>query len=104
MRILVVMLAIAAGAGTVRADTERYAVVIGHNTGAADEQQLRYAESDAQRFADLLSDIGGVANENQVVLRGKTAEQVRRAMIATNERIRSSARPGSDSVLFVYYS
>jgi hypothetical protein len=51
------------------AETERYAVVIGHNSGATDEQPLRFAESDAQRFADLLSEIGGVPAENQVVLR-----------------------------------
>jgi hypothetical protein len=87
-----------------RADTERYAVIIGHNTGAAEEQTLRYAESDAQRFADLFGDIGGVRSENQVVLRGKTADQVRSAMIATNERIRTGSRSGTDSVLFVYYS
>ncbi|HWU86720.1 MAG TPA: caspase family protein, partial [Kofleriaceae bacterium] len=93
-----------AWAAPARADTERFAVVIGHNTGAADEQQLRYAESDAQRFADLLGDIGGVPVENQVVLRGRTAEQVRRAMISTNERIRTSLRSGAGSVLFVYYS
>ncbi|HWU86721.1 MAG TPA: caspase family protein [Kofleriaceae bacterium] len=93
-----------ASATPVRADTERFAVVIGHNTGAADEQQLRYAESDAQRFADLLGDIGGVPDENQLVLRGKTAEQARHAMISINERIRTSLRSGADSVLFVYYS
>src|ERR1044071_5925467 len=80
-----------------RADTVRYAVVIGHNNGAAGEQQLRYAESDAQRFADLLGDVGGVPSENQVVLRGKSAEQVRRALIATNERIRISGRSSAES-------
>jgi hypothetical protein len=93
-----------ASAAPARADTERFAVVIGHNTGAADEQRLRYAESDAQRFADLLGEIGGVPDENQVVLRGKTADAVRRAMIATNERIRTGLRSGAGSVLFVYYS
>src|SRR5262245_20947596 len=72
------------------ADTERFAVVIGDNRGASDEQPLRYAESDAQRFADLLGDIGGVPGENLVVLRGKTADEVRRAVIATNERIRAA--------------
>jgi hypothetical protein len=103
-RALAALAVLAGVARLAHADTERYAVVIGHNGGAADEQSLRYAESDAQRFADLLSEIGSVPNENQVVLRGKTADQVRRAMIATNERIRTGMRPGSDSVLYVYYS
>jgi hypothetical protein len=86
------------------ADTERYAVVIGDNRGASDEQPLRFAESDAQRFADLLADIGGVPGENQVVLRGNSADQVRRALIATNERIRTAPRSAADAVLLVYYS
>lgn len=87
-----------------RADTERFAVIIGHNTGAADEQRLKFAETDASRVAEVLGEIGGVPDENQVVLRGKTAEQVRRALIATNERIRVGQRDGHEAVLVVYYS
>jgi hypothetical protein len=51
-----------------------------------------------------LGEIGGVRDENQVVLRGKTADQVRRALIALNERIRTDQRSGRDAMLFVYYS
>lgn len=91
-------------ATSARADTERYAVIIGHNTGAADEQRLKFAETDATRVGELLGEIGGVPDENQVVLRGKNAEQVRRALISTNERIRVGQRAGHEAVLFVYYS
>lgn len=55
-------------------------------------------------MAELLGEVGGVPDENQVVLRGKPADQVRRALIATNERIRTGQRAGRQSVLFVYYS
>jgi hypothetical protein len=79
-------------------------VIVGHNSGASDEQQLKFAESDAQRVAELLAEVGGVADENQVVLREKTADQVRRALIAMNERIRVGERVGRQAVLFVYYS
>lgn len=102
--VVVTALGWAAFAAPARADTERFAVVIGNNAGAADEQQLRYAESDAQRIADVLSDLGGVPSENQVVLRGKTSDEVRSAIIAMNERIRVGVRSLADSVLFVYYS
>jgi hypothetical protein len=106
VRLAVLTLAVwlVASAAPAHADTERFAVVIGNNRGASDEQPLRYAESDAQRLADLLGDIGGVPGENQVVLRGRTADQVRRALIATNERIRTSVRPAADAMLVVYYS
>ena len=86
------------------AEVERYAVIVGDDAGAADEQRLRFAESDAQHVAELLGEVGGVPDENQVLLRGKSAEQMRRALIATNERIRTGQRTGRDAVLIVYYS
>lgn len=86
------------------AAAERYAVIVGHNIGAADEQKLRFAETDAERVSEVLGEIGGVPDENQVVLRGKSADQVRRALIATNERIRLGQRAGREAMLFVYYS
>ena len=99
-----IIAAVIALSSTADAEVERFAVLIGHNTGAADEQQLKFAESDAQRVSELLAEVGGVPDENQVVLRGKTADQVRRALIATNERIRIGERAGRQAVLFVYYS
>ncbi|MBA2542111.1 MAG: caspase family protein, partial [Deltaproteobacteria bacterium] len=101
---LAIVVAVVLAAAPAHAEIERYAVIIGHNLGAADEQKLRYAETDATRVGELLSEIGGVRDENQVVLRSKTAEQVRRALIATNERIRVGQRAGRDAELFVYYS
>jgi hypothetical protein len=99
---IVAMLALASGLA--HAEVERYAVIVGQDTGAADEQRLRFAESDAQHVAELLGEVGGVPDENQVVLRGKSAEQMRRALIATNERIRTGHNAGRDAVLIVYYS
>ncbi len=101
---LAVACAIVLAAGSARAEVERYAVIVGDNVGAADEQRLRFAETDAARVAELLAEVGGVRDENQVVLRGKTADQVRRALIATNERIRVTQRADREAVLFVYYS
>lgn len=86
------------------ADVQHYAVIVGADAGAADEQRLHYAETDAQRVADVLSDLGSVPEEKQVVLRGKTADRVRSALITTNERIRGDQRAGQTTMLFVYYS
>ncbi|HSN25771.1 MAG TPA: caspase family protein [Kofleriaceae bacterium] len=97
-----VLLAVAGGRA--HAEVERYAVIVGDDAGAADEQRLRYAEDDARHVAELLGEVGGVPDENQVVLRGKSADQMRRALIATNERIRTGQHAGRDAVLIVYYS
>ncbi len=91
---LAIALLLTLALGRAHAEVERYAVIVGDNAGAADEQRLRFAETDAQHVAELLGEVGGVPDENQVVLRGKSAEQMRRALIATNERIRSGQHAG----------
>jgi len=81
---------------------ERHAIVIGNNRGEVGEVPLRYAETDAERVATVLADIGGVAAENLVLLQGADSEAVRRALVTVNERIRAG-RP-QDATLIVYYS
>jgi len=101
---LATLVILALAGGRAHADVERFAVIVGDDAGAADEQRLRFAEADARHVAELLGEVGGVPDENQIVLRGKTAEQMRRALIATNERIRTGQHAGRDAVLIVYYS
>jgi hypothetical protein len=98
-------LAILAGlAAPATADVIRYAVLIGANQGATGDRMLSFAETDAERVAEVLTDLGDVPAENQVLLRGKSASVVRRALITVNDRIRTTRRDGDESVLIVYYS
>jgi hypothetical protein len=97
-RALLVLCALAAPAGAVT----RYALVIGNDTGDRDEQRLRYAEHDVDRFAATLVELGGFAPGDVVVLRGGDADAARAAMIALNDRIRTAGAP--ESMLIVYYS
>jgi hypothetical protein len=80
----------------------RFALVVGNDTGDRDEPQLRYAEHDADRFAQTLVDLGGFDPANVVLLRGGDAEGARAALISLNERIRLASDP--ESMLVVYYS
>ena len=87
------------------ASVERYAVLIGNNLGATGEQPLRYAEEDARRVYDVVTELGGFRPENLVLLRGEDAGTARRALIALNERIRAAAsQRGAQAMLLVYYS
>jgi hypothetical protein len=91
--------------GGARADVQRFAIVIGNDRGAAGEQALRYAESDAGRVYEVLRDLGGFAPANMVLLTGEDARTAEDTIIAVNERVRSAlALPGSQAMLFVYYS
>lgn len=80
-------------------------VVIGNDVGGPDDVTLRYAEDDASKVYTVLENLGGFRPENMLLLRGRSADEVRDALIAMNERIRHQAGPGrADSMLFVYYS
>lgn len=83
------------------AQVERFAVVVGNDEGQPAQLPLRWAETDAGRVAGVLQDVGGVRPENLVLLRGRDADSVRRALITVNQRIRESSR---EAMLLVYYS
>jgi len=99
-----IAIAVLLGAGRAHAQVERYAVVIGNNQGAADEVPLRWAEDDAAKIARVLRDLGGFRAENLLLLRGERADAIRRALIATNDRIRTRPGAGGRAMLLVYYS
>lgn len=90
-----------ASAGPALANPGRYAVVIGDNQGERDEVELRYAELDARRVAELLRAVGGFFPENVTALTGVGGDDVRRALIALNARLRQAP---AGTMLFVFYS
>jgi len=86
----------------VAAQPRRAVIAVGANHGAAGEEPLLYAEQDAQRFADLFTEIGGADPALVAVVRGGSAQDVRDAI----ERIATAlgAAPGSDIELLFYYA
>jgi hypothetical protein len=64
----------------------RLALVVGSNRGAADRVPLRYAVSDADRFADLVTRMGGVEPADRIVLRDPSRKGLMEALAATAAR------------------
>lgn len=92
-------------ASPVEAAVRRFAVLVGNNNGASVELPLRYAESDAERMAAVLRELGGVQPADLVVLTGESEDTVRRTLITTNARIsEAQSVPGTEVMLLVYYS
>ncbi|HXI55213.1 MAG TPA: caspase family protein [Polyangia bacterium] len=77
------------------------AVVIGNNAGLPGEPVLRFAEEDAARIADVLSALGDFPRANTTLLQGRSAVEMRRAILDAEAALR---RGGADGLLFVYYS
>jgi len=86
-----------------RAEVQRFALVAGNNHGLASDITLHHAISDAERVSDVLSEIGGFAPENMLLLRDATADGFRQALSTMFERIRAQS-PRDSSLLFLYYS
>ncbi len=88
----------------VYAGVEKIAVVIGSNEGLANENTLRYAESDAKRVCQVLLELGDVTSaRNYLLLRPKT-QDICLKLTEISGRIKEIQENGNQVVLFLYYS
>jgi hypothetical protein len=82
----------------------RFAVLVGTNEAAQGTGPLYYAESDAERVADVLGELGGVPRENVILLRSPTRAQVEAALARMSDRIAAHRATGDHATLVFYYS
>jgi len=98
-------LALLTGPTPGRAEVRRFAVVAGNNVGQRHEAVLRYAEDDAERFADVLRELGSFPAGNVRVLKGQDPDAflaaVRDAEAALSSPAATDAGP---SLLLLYFS
>lgn len=92
-----------AGANGVR----RYALVTGANEGGQDRATLRFAVSDAKRFAAVLQELGGVEERNTILLEEPTVGSLEDALETLRERTLadrgdSTEAPRRTEFLFYY--
>lgn len=95
-----VLISTAAGA----AAEERLAVIAGANFGSAEDEPLRYAEADANRFRDVLVELGDIRPDRAIVALGGSPEQLLQALIEARGRAAEIQRSGRRVVLLFYYS
>lgn len=77
----------------------RLAVVYGHNGGDGPRAALRFAEADAARFAQVLTEVGLVAPEDLKLLRGQPVA----SLLSALEWARGRSE-GRETLLFLYVS
>ena len=87
---------------------QRFTLVIGANIGGSDRPRLQYAVSDAERFARVLVELGGVSPENEIVLRQPKLRDVIDGFDRLTSKVesarRSAAANGGRTEVLVYYS
>ena len=89
---------------TVRADTYKYAVVVGNNVGQESAKALRYAQSDAHKLFDVLIDNGGFDPKHSALLLGKDAPSVWKQVRTVEKQIQRDKRKGHSIVFLFYFS
>jgi hypothetical protein len=87
-------------AARARAEPVRILLAVGQNIGGPDDEPLRYAERDAERFAQLFTRLGDVERQRTYVVTNATAENVRRVLT----EIRGRTIELRDVTLLVYIS
>ena len=83
---------------------ERYAIYVGSNEGGKNNQRLLYAGTDAIAFQKTMSEIGGIASSNAVLLLDPTKEDLDFAMQAVSDKIRANKEHTKRSEFLFYYS
>ena len=98
------MLVLAAAPAWCAGPLQRYALVVGANSGGSDRPQLQYAISDAEHFARVMVELGGVASGNETLLRQPKLRELADAFDALTRRVNEGRRAGGRTEVVVYYS
>jgi hypothetical protein len=100
-----ILIAVRATAGPAMPPNPRaYALLIGSNPGGAGQDTLRFAESDARRVRQVLTELGGYAPQNVTLLVHPGTLEVRDALDELRARVEADHARGHDATLFFYYS
>jgi len=72
---------------SVEGSVKRFALIAGANYGGADRATLKYAESDAENFAHVMSTLGGVDPNDYLLLNQPSVIDLISAMNSLEKRI-----------------
>jgi hypothetical protein len=90
------------------ARVQRFTLVVGANYGGAERPRLQYAVSDAERFARVLVELGGVSRANEIVLRqpklADLIDALDRLALRVADARRTAGSNGGRTEVLVYYS
>lgn len=80
----------------------RVAVLVGSNTGWQGERRLRYAENDAHRLGAVLTELGGFAPSDVVILDAPSNQELRAHLASAKKKL--AEKTDQESLFLFYYS
>ena len=81
-----------------------YALVVGTNRGGPGQGDLRYAERDARRVAELLGDLGGYQESRVELMEQPSRDKMVEALSSMASKLAQHAARGEKSLFLFYYS
>src|SRR6185437_15073556 len=85
-------------------DLDTFAIVVGSNPGGAGQTELRFAEDDARRVADVLGDLGGYDKRHIALVLHPTPDAVLGAIDRVHDAVAADQAAGRRTLVFFYYS
>lgn len=83
---------------------ERHLFAISANNGGEGRPVLRYAESDAKSFAKVLTEMGGIAPGNKILLREPSVKEIQNEFATLGKKLSVNKINGTRKEILVYYS
>jgi hypothetical protein len=83
---------------------ERFALYIASNDGGEKRENLKYASSDARKLAKTMSEIGGVPEDNSLLLTDPTRKDIDRAFMTVKAAIERDKGKAKRTEFLFYYS
>ena len=83
---------------------ERFALYIASNDGGDGLERLRYARSDAKHLAETMMEVGGVSQDNSLILVDPTIKEVNNAFSEFSTTIKKNANKARRTEFLFYYS
>ena len=102
--LLLFLFAANANAAIESARINRYVVAVSANNGGVGRPLLRYAESDARSFANVLKEMGGVQPQNVILVREPSVVALQKEFSNLDSKILQEKTANGRNEVLVYYS
>ena len=86
------------------ANSVKLLLAVGNNGGDPDDVALRWAHSDAEHFAQVFREVGGLTADNSVVLLEQSATVVRARLTGLARQAETLTRSGHQVLMLIYIS